>query len=162
MNNFTAKWPIWTIAMFFAGVAGGVGAMKYIPAFAVRFATPTTTANIEAAPQTKPAAAALTTSVETKIAAPDPEADRAAALELKRLRDEISAPNSAANAGADHTPAPHSDDPTVDPHAQTSAPASAAGEQTLAYWNGMNTIMEHEAAMRPRRRKLPPATRCRL
>ena len=148
MNNTASKWPVWTALMFLIGIAGGIGALKYIPALGARFTTPAKSANVEPATPTEPAAASHFTAIEASVAAPDPSADRAASQELKTLRDEISALKSATIPAADRPAAARPNDPTIASRAQSSAPASATGEQTLAYWNGINAVMENEAAMR--------------
>jgi hypothetical protein len=148
MNNTTSKWPVWTILMFLVGVAGGVGALKYIPALGARLTTPEKSAKVEAVAPDEPAIATHFTAIETSVAAPDPSADHAASQELKTLRDEISALKSLSTPAADHPAASHPNEPTIGSRVQISTPASATGEQTLAYWNGMNAVMEHEAAMR--------------
>ena len=148
MNNTTSKWPVWTALMFLVGVAGGVGALKYIPALGARLTTQAKSANVEPAAPTETAAASHFTAVETSVAAPDPSADRAASQELKALRDEISALKTSTIPAADHPATPRPNDPAIASRAQSSAATSATGEQTLAYWNGMNVVMEHESAMR--------------
>ena len=136
--------------MFLMGIAGGIGAVKYLPALGQR-TTPTRIVAAKPIERTEPAPATQFTAVETKVPEPDPTTDHAAYQELQTLRDEMSGLNSAQHAAADDRAAPVPDDPTIQSPVQPAAPAAptgSTGEKTLAYWNGMNAIMEHEAALR--------------
>jgi hypothetical protein len=148
MNNLSSKWPVWTATMFCVGVAGGIGALKYIPALDARFTTPTKSTAVDQVPHTEPEPATQFTAIETKVPEPDPTADRAAAQELQILRDEMSASKSAQNVPANRRSAPNTTESKGPSRVQAAETVSSAGEQTLAYWNGMNAIMEHEAALR--------------
>ena len=136
--------------MFLMGIAGGIGAVKYLPPLGER-TTPTRIAAAKPIEQTALAPATQFTAIETKVPEPDPTADRAAYQELQSLRGEISVLNSAQHPAADDRSAPVPDDLTIQSPVQPAAPAAPTGsngEKTLAYWNGMNAIMEHEAALR--------------
>jgi hypothetical protein len=151
MNNNTAsRRHVWTAAMFLMGIAGGIGVAKYLPPLGER-STPTRITAAKPIEQTDSAPATQFTAIETKVPEPDPTADRAAYQELQTLRNEMSVLNSAQHPAADYRSAPVPNDPTLQSHIQPAAPAApteSTGEKTLAYWNGMNAIMEHEGAMR--------------
>ena len=74
-NNSSSRRHVWTAAMFLMGIAGGIGAVKYLPPLGER-TTPTRIAAAKPIEQTALAPATQFTAIETKVPEPDPTADR--------------------------------------------------------------------------------------